>query len=1265
MQNAVDAHRDLLAGRYRLGTELGRGGFGTVFRAVDTHTRSPVAVKRLSVSDPAHLVHFKREFRMLADCRHPHLVRYEALLEDAGSWYLVLEFIDGVDVLSFVRDGHPAGGIGDAASGRSATGTPRSGITVADWLAGPDTEDVAEELPDAAGASSISSLRIDQTLEIAGTDDALPVVAPSPEALARIRVVLAHLADGLTHLHAQGLVHRDLKPRNILVDRGGRPVILDFGLVSRSRGDRVGGGVGFRVGTPRYMAPEQALGRAVTPASDWYAIGVMLYEMLTGVPPLRGAPFAVMAAKTSVVPADPRTLVPGLPADLCDLCMELLAIAPERRPTDPARRLSQGDERTPVAVEAISSGIFVGRGGPLARLESALAAVQDDDRPRMVLLRGPSGIGKSALMQNFVRRCARRLVVLRGRCFQREAVPFKALDSLADALVEHLLAHQVDRPFDLPERIGYLAQVVPVLRMIPSIDALALGVDAGLDPHERRRRAFAALRDLFTVLSESGPLVLALDDVQWSDLDSVAALADALTPARDVRVLLLATQRNDEQGRSGTGPADALVRALETAGVVIDAIDVGPLAETEATELAKLLPRSQAWRSPGVLFRESGGHPMLLRELARTLPVATGGAASLTTLLARRLDEELDAEGRRLVEAVAVAGQPRRPDVLRRVMGHCPDLGGTIDRLCALNLLRWHGSGAALAVGSYHDKVVETALAGLEPAALAAWHRRWAEAFGHHPDAEAEAVCEHWIGAGEPRRAFAVGLTAARRAGALLAFDRAAALYQRLITIAPPDADIAALRLARADALAAAGQGAASALAYAETADETGCRDQAHARSRAAGQYLRSGHIDAGVTMARRVLESFDLGWRRSSGTALVSLLWHQVRLRMRGFEFSDRQPHQIPASQVVRMDALWQLGHGLGGVDTIRGAEFHARHLLMALDAGDPYRVSRALAWEGLLAAAEGGVAGYVRAERIIERGRSIADRLSHPHAQAWNLAAAGYTNYAQARFAPAVEQSQAGMRLYRERCLDVTWEMGSLYCWCWFPALWFSGRLDDLRPRLAAVEREFDGLGDLYTVVSLRTVIKPWLHLVDGRPDVAVQEAITEVARWSRQHWHLQHLFARFAEVRAALYLGDGQLALHLLDDAYPRFRSSLQARLQGKRIFFQALRGQAALCAWRQNASEAKRCDRVVRDAIRRLERERHPWATVHVLALRAGWQACLGGDAIGGWHQAEAAFAAQGMPLYAAACRLRGGQAKAAEELQAQGVRDPERFAWMLV
>jgi hypothetical protein len=921
---------------------------------------------------------------------------------------------------------------------------------------------------------------------------------------------------------------------------------------------------------------------------------------------------------------------------------------------------------------------FVGRQDHLDRLDQAWRTLLKDRIGGVVLVRGPSGMGKSALIDRFVQRLpiSDRLL-LRSRCYQHESVPFKALDGLADAIGEYLQ----DTPEEelarlLPDGLQYLARLFPALRMIPRIE-LKVEADqaAQLDPHEQRRRGFQALRALFHRLADGRQVLITLDDLQWGDEDSLAALTEVLAPPGAPPVLVIACGRTED---GGAQVLDRMAQVFGGVGIPVEALVIGPLSAAETAELTGSLLTGEVIPTAALdaAHRDSGGHPLFLRELV--LAHAQGTAnnrPSLRDLLARRL-MALDEPARRLVEATAVAGRPRTLALLHHAVGEVGNLAAAVHQLGADRLVRLRTAFGRDELGVYHDKVAETAIALLSPDKLVAHHAALAKALSdsEDPEQEAEALSMHLLAAGDRTGGWRYGIIAADRAAAALAFDRAAALYRKLRDIMPPEIDRSAFLMKMADALANAGHGVEAAKAYGEAAANPVFPDRLHALQRAAGQYLRSGYMDDGLTIAKQVLGEVGLKWHDRSLSALVSLLVRRTWLRIRGMSFTEQDPVTIPRDLRIKMDALWSLGHGLGGVDTVRGAEFHIRHLHLALQAGDPYRVGRGLAWESILNAAEGGAGGRRRGRAQVALGHALAKKLGNDHAAAWSWAAEGYNHWCDGRWDDALACNEKAATGYREECLDITWELGSVYAWCWGPVLCYSGRLAELRALISQVEREFGQLNDLYTLVTLRTVVKPWLTLADGEPERARRESAEAVAQWSKKHWHLQHLFDRMADVRVALYQGDGARAADLIDDGFPKYTKSMQNLLQVKRMFMHALRGQAVIMAVMQGRRDVATLAVADQDA-KRLSKEGTAWAASYATHLRAALHLARGDTnaASDGYHASAEAFDRLKMPLHAAAARIRLGRTANDERalkdgitaLTALGVKEPERYAATLV
>jgi serine/threonine protein kinase len=539
-----------LAG-YDLVRELGRGGMGVVYQAYDRKRRHRVALKTMQGVEPSAIYRFKAEFRTLTGLTHPNLVTLYELVAEGGLWFFTMELLQGVSFLAHVRPAGPP--------------------------------------PDAQGFTGLETLR--------GRDPRAKATRPppglTPPQVAHLRDGLRQLAAGMHALHQAGKLHRDIKPGNVLVTRQGRVVLLDFGLAADL--DRSGQHLSVRprlLGTVPYMAPEQAACRPVSPASDWYAFGSVLYEALTGRPPFRGDPFEILRKKQDLDPPDPARLVPGIPDDLRALCGDLLRRDPRRRPSgdDILRRLgARPAERAPALATAITTTTEVppiDRARHLQSLEAAFQACRQG-RAQRLYVHGRSGVGKTALVQHFLNGLRERgeAVVLAGRCYEQESVPYKALDSLVDSLSRYLETLPLPEAQSLlPRDIGALARVFPVLRRLDAV-ARASGRDGAVpDPHESRGRGLAAFRELLGRLAGRRPLVLFIDDLQWGDRDSAALLLDLLRAPALPPLLFLGCYRSE--AAVGSPCLQALLQARELGEAVgwSELAVPGGLTEAEGTD---------------------------------------------------------------------------------------------------------------------------------------------------------------------------------------------------------------------------------------------------------------------------------------------------------------------------------------------------------------------------------------------------------------------------------------------------------------------------------------------------------------------------------------------------------------------------------------------------------------------------------------------------------------------------------------------------------
>ena len=1143
---------DLLADRFELVDLIGRGASGLVFRARDRERDTEVAVKTLSVMDPDRVYRLKREFRAIGDLRHPNLISLGELVADGDRWFFTMELVEGVPFDLFVR---PVGDPGPVAEGRTRCS-------------------------------------VDEP---------------------KLRASLEQLAEGVQALHESGRVHRDLKPSNVLVSADGRVVLLDLGLVASTLESPLETGTRHgSVGTPRYMPPE----RERTAASDWYSIGVMLFEALTGQPPFHGTASELEQAKTTGPAPSVHHLVDGAPADLAALAAALLERDPDRRATggdllDVVRgrgfRLATSATPSP-----LPSSTFVGRDRELDVLATALERVRAG-RFAGVFVHGPSGIGKTALVERFVAGLEDDdAVVLAGRCYADELVPYKAFDSLVDSLshfIRGLPPLQVARL--LPRWTAALTRLFPVLeRSLASGAELERRAAIG-DPHEVRRRGFEAVRELLLRLTDAWPVVLVIEDLQWGDLDSATLLAEILAPPNPPPCLLIATYRSEDRD---TSPFLVELDRLGRTGSIptTTEIPLDVLSPAEASRLtAEILERPE----PGLaerLARESGGSPFLVGELARWHEAAGPDAtepsdrdSALDRVVVDRVRQIGDAD-RRVLEVLSIAGVPVPDEIAARAAG-VEDAHPNLARLASLRMARRSSTREGLRYEPHHDRIRRAVVGALPTDRVRSCHLRIAHAFEDHGQDDPEVLATHLAAGGEVQRASRFASVAADRALAALAFDRAADLYRRALEWSGREGDEAERWLrGRADALAGCGRGRQSAETYLELARRADGEGATRWLRAAAEQHLRSGHIEDGLRGLADVFTHLGMRFPSTRAGVFVSLAVGRVAL-------ATTLHRTLPARtasglEADRIDCCSEAAAGVLILDPVRGLDLQTRHLRLAHRSGDRERLSRALSFEGYFSSMDGGPA-RARTEALFERAHSLAEEAASPYLLALVEGFRGAAAMNLGEWRQARELSLGAQDKLRESGTGVPYEIVGTQV----PLLashTYMSELRELRVRVPPLQREAQERGDLYGS-TLFSLFEAYGHMASDDVDAARATIDEALGRWTPEGYHLPHCMALAVSTYLDLYAGEGDRALERLDGQWPRLRRGLFLRCQYFRTDLLSLyaRGHLAVAA---TGRDRRRHRAAARRFARRIHRETMPWATPMARVVDATLEHVAGRD-----------------------------------------------------
>jgi len=459
-------------GRYAILKKLGEGGKGVVYKARDTVLNRVVAIKVLKsevLSEEAY-PRFMREAQAVAKLNHPNIVSIHDIGKDNEKRFFVVEFVDGMDLRG--------------------------------------------------------------------------LMATYPEGKCDMQTVLRTSIDvcsALQYAHSQGVLHRDIKPENILVTDEGTAKVNDFGL-AKMLGEPSLTQEGVIVGTVAYVAPEIALGKGADARSDLYSFGAVLYEMVTGRPPFPGEDSVkVIFSHIHDYPVSPIRLNPKVPQALAECIMRLLEKEPGKRYQSAAdllvvlRGVAEGFLRE-VYVPSRKPSVVVPSPRPTAvrevqlidRVEEMGLLREAVDRAvrgegGVVFLYGEAGIGKTRLARELGAYARLRgMQVFSGRCpalFRMDGVPPYVL--WKEVIKDYL---EVCTPEQLFRVIGFypgeVSKLVPELKQKLG----AIPQSLSISPELERDRLFEAVSQFVTNISKEAPLLVVLDDLQWTDQSSLLLL---------------------------------------------------------------------------------------------------------------------------------------------------------------------------------------------------------------------------------------------------------------------------------------------------------------------------------------------------------------------------------------------------------------------------------------------------------------------------------------------------------------------------------------------------------------------------------------------------------------------------------------------------------------------------------------------------------------------------------------------------------------------
>ena len=650
-----------------------------------------------------------------------------------------------------------------------------------------------------------------------------------PLTWARAVEIALQIAQALTLAHARGIIHRDIKPGNIMFDLAGHAKLTDFGLAHLDDASSLTQ-MGTVIGTVFYLSPEQAAGRPVDGRSDLYALGAVLFEMLVGQPPFTGtSAVGIIQKHLTEAPRPIREFDADLPRSLERVVERLLDKEPDRR-YDNAQQLI-------VALQAVLAQDEADAAPAVFEAENAIAATSTHDLTdalpltgrdeewelmerafqralagagQALILAGEAGAGKSRLLSEMLRAAARRgALYLSGACVYSDAPnPYAPLAEMLQSYIagEGVQAAERLAPAERDRLDELLDDICPVLN-VPRPSARDRGARSWLresSPRDARAQVFEALLQFFLLAAQARPLVVAIDDLQWASPTTLQFFHYLARSVPDAQILLLACYRPEDVMAGPDGqihPVREMLARLYRDHLA-DEVMVGPLSESAVALLSEHY--LDIGLDPEVgqrLWQESEGNPLYLIELLSLLDeqgllpaLADGGdpafdaitiPATVRDTIMRRV-ERLTPDDRDLLDWAAVSGPRIDVAAVAAAVGK--------SRLVIMRQLmsveRYHGLVRAeeRAFIFAHTRIQQVLYEELPQLLSAEYHLALAEAIEARLGGESEGavyeLARHYVRGGEEVKGYHYLCEAARKAESAYAAAEAAQYWAQALDLA-------------------------------------------------------------------------------------------------------------------------------------------------------------------------------------------------------------------------------------------------------------------------------------------------------------------------------------------------------------------------------------------------------------------------------------------------------------------------------------------------
>jgi tetratricopeptide (TPR) repeat protein len=441
----------------------------------------------------------------------------------------------------------------------------------------------------------------------------------------------------------------------------------------------------------------------------------------------------------------------------------------------------------------------------------------------------------------------------------------------------------------------------------------------------------------------------------------------------------------------------------------------------------------------------------------------------------------------------------------------------------------------------YHDRIRAAILSALDAHQLHERHLQLAMALEESGCTDPEPLAMHYHSAGDRRKAGDYARRAAARAIETLAFNKAVEFYRLALQQDVWEArERVALGRSLADILSSAGRGTEAITAYMDAAACAEGGERLRLLSLAAAQLIRTGEIRRGTGLLSDVLDQAGLRSSKGNARRLFSIAQLRLRLRLRGFEFVTRTVDEIAPLDLLRLDLCGTATLAFAMTDPIRSAEFAARYLLLALEAGEPSRLALAFAGQATHVRLSSGRNGDAQAQAFLSRATELAEQANDARAKAVVRLMRGLVAYLGGDWKVAITECDTAAEMFRSTCTSIAWELSTAILFSLI-SLGNHGNWAEVRRRLPEIIRIAQGRGDLQ--LALHRILAPNFpsHLAVGDAEKAIELLNGAPGCWPNEQYNIQSCVSLLGRIEIYLYLGNPQEGWRHVEQEWPFLKRS----------------------------------------------------------------------------------------------------------------------------